>query len=561
VKAVYERREDLTLSPEQSKLLENTYRDFVRGGANLDSTAKKRLRAINEELSMLSLRFSQNLLKETNSYRLVIDRKEDLAGLPAGAVQSAAELARKTNLSDKWVFTLQKPSLIPFLQYAQNRALREKIFKAYINRGDNGNTSDNKEIIERIASLRVVRAQLLGYKTHADYVLEENMAKQPQAVYDFLQKVWQPALRVAEKERDALQAMIRNEGGTFPLQAWDWWYYAEKVKKAEYDVEENALRPYFRMENVRQGAFDVAGKLYGIRFVERLDIPRYADDVQVFEVQRKDGSHVGIIYTDYYPRAGKGPGAWMGSFRAHERIEDTVVTPVVYNVGNFSRPAGDTPALLTLDEVETLFHEFGHALFGLLSGRSYRGLSLPRDGIELPSQIMENWAFEPEVLRSYARHYQTGEQIPEELIAKINKSETFNQGFATVEYVAASLLDMDWHTLTDTTQVNATAFEQASMNRMHIIPEIVSRYRSPNFAHIFSSGYSAGYYSYLWAEVLDADAFEAFKDRGLFDRATAEAFRKNILDQGGTEEMMVLYERFRGKKPSVEPLMKKRGLL
>jgi peptidyl-dipeptidase Dcp len=561
IRAVHEKRGELALTTEDAKLLDNTFRDFVRGGANLGPEAKQRLRAINEELSALSLRFSQNLLKETNSYRLIVERQEDLAGLPPAVIQSAAALGEKAGMSGKWVFTVQKPSLIPFLQYAQNRSLREKLFKAYINRGDNNNPNDNKRILARIAALRVARARLLGYRTHAEYVIEENMAKTPAAVNDLLQRVWQPALKVAQKERDAMQAMIRHEGGTFTLQAWDWWYYAEKVKKAEYDVDENALRPYFRMENVRQGVFDVAGKLFGIRFVPRPDIPRYADDVDVFEVQRFDGSHVGILYTDYFPRPGKSPGAWMGSFRGRERIGDTVVTPVVYNVGNFSRPAGDTPALLTLDEVETLFHEFGHGLFGLLSGRSYRNLPLPRDGVELPSQIMENWALVPEVLRSYARHYKTQEPIPEEVIEKIKKSQKFNQGFATVEYVAAALLDMDWHSLTDTAEVDANAFERRTCDRIRLMPEIAPRYRSSNFGHIFSGGYSAGYYNYLWAEVLDADAFEAFKEHGLFDRKTAESFRKNILELGGTEDLMLLYERFRGRKPSVEPLMKKRGLL
>jgi peptidyl-dipeptidase Dcp len=561
VKAVYEHRKEAMLTPEDSMLLENTYKDFVRGGANLSQEGKVRLRAMNQELSMLSLKFGQNLLKETNGYRLVVERKEDLAGLPPAAVSGAAELAKRAGLEGKWIFTLQKPSLIPFLQYAQNRALREKLFNAYINRGDNGNASDNKEILSRIASLRVARSQLLGYPTHADYVLAENMAKNPGNVFEFLQKLWGPALKVAGQERDAMQALIKKEGVTFRLKPWDWWYYAEKVKKAQYDLDEDDLRPYFQMENVRRGAFDVASRLYGIRFVERTDIPCYADDVQSFEVLNNDGSHIGVLFTDYYPRGGKGPGAWMGSFRQHERIGDSIVTPVVYNVGNFSRPAGTVPGLLSLDEVETLFHEFGHALFGLLSGRSYRNLGLPRDGSELPSQIMEHWAFEPEVLRSYARHYATGKPIPDALIEKIQNTKRFNQGFTTVEYLAASFLDMEWHTLKDTVRVDPVGFEKQTFADLELIPEIVSRYRSPYFSHIFSGGYSAGYYSYIWAEVLDADAFEAFKEKGLFDQATAQSFRRNILERGGTEDPMTLYERFRGKKPSIEPLLKQRGLL
>jgi peptidyl-dipeptidase Dcp len=561
VKAVYERRKEARCTPEDSMLLENTYKDFVRGGANLSQEGKVRLRAMNQELSMLSLKFGQNLLKETNGYRLVVERKEDLAGLPPAAVSGAAELAKKAGLEGKWIFTLQKPSLIPFLQYAQNRALREKLFKAYVNRGDNGNASDNKEILSRIASLRVARAQLLGYPTHADYVLAENMAKNAGKVFELLQKLWGPALKVAGQEKDAMQALIEKEGETFRLKPWDWWYYAEKVKKAQYDLDEDDLRPYFQMENVRRGAFDVASRLYGIRFVERTDIPCYADDVQSFEVLNNDGSHIGVLFTDYYPRGGKGPGAWMGSFRQHERIGDSIVTPIVYNVGNFSRPSGTVPGLLSLDEVETLFHEFGHALFGLLSGRSYQNLRLPRDGSELPSQIMEHWAFEPEVLRAYARHYTTGKPIPDALVEKIQKTKRFNQGFTTVEYLAASFLDMDWHTLKDTVRVDPVGFEKQTFADLGLIPEIVSRYRSPYFSHIFSGGYSAGYYSYIWAEVLDADAFEAFKEKGLFDQSTAQSFRRNILERGGMEDPMTLYERFRGKKPSIEPLLKQRGLL
>ena len=560
VKAVFDMRAHLKLDPAGSMLLENTYKDFVRNGASLTPEAKQRLRALNDELSMLSLKFNQNLLKETNGYRMVVDKKEDLDGLPAAVVSAAASAAERAGLPGKWVFTLQKPSWIPFLQYATNRALREKLYHAYINRGDNGNAADNKVILARIAALRAARAQVLGYKTHADYVLEENMAKNPATVNEFLNKLWKPALAVAKKERDAMQAMITREGQTFPLASWDWWYYAEKIKKAEYDLDEEALRPYFKMENVRRGAFDVASRLYGLQFIERKDIPKYADDVQVFEVKQADGSHLGILYTDYFLRGGKRPGAWMGSFRSYSRYGDTVVTPVIYNVGNFTGPADGKPALLSLEEVETLFHEFGHALFGLLSRRPYDNLGLPRDGIELPSQIMENWAMHPEVLRSYARHYATDAPIPEELIRKIEKSGTFNQGFTSVEYLEASILDMDWHTLSDTTAVDATTFERATITRLGAIPEIIPRYRSPYFAHIFSGGYSAGYYSYIWAEVLDADAFEAFKEKGLFDKVTADAFRRNILELGGTADPMALYERFRGKKPDIAPLLRKRGL-
>ena len=561
VKAVYDKHKTLRLNGEQTKLLQDTYKGFVRNGADLSADKKKPLREINEELSMLSLKFNQNVLKETNNFRLVIDNSEDLAGLPQTVVDGAADLAKKSGLEGKWVFTLQKPSMIPFLQYSSKRALREKIFKAYINRGDNSNEFDNKTIVSKMAALRVERANLLGYNTYADYVLVENMAKTPKAVYDFLTQIWEPALKVAKRERDEFQAMIGKEGGTFELQPWDWWYYAEKVRKERYDLDESELRPYFLMENVRKGAFDVATKLYGIQFVERNDVPKYLDEVQVFEVKRNDGSHIGILYTDYYPRAGKRPGAWMGSYRRQERRDGKFITPVVYNVGNFSRPAGDKPSLLSLEEVETLFHEFGHALNGLLSNRMYTGLAVPRDFVELPSQIMEHWAMEPEVLKTYALRYQTGEPIPDNLIQKIQKSARFNQGFVTVEYLAAAFLDMDWHMLTTTEPVRTNEFEQKSMEKIQLIPEIVVRYRSPYFAHIFAGGYIAGYYSYIWAEVLDTDAFEAFRENGLFDQATAKAFRENVLERSGTDDAMTLYVKFRGRKPTIEPLLKKRGLL
>lgn len=561
VKAVYEQRKKMRLNAEEAKLLEETYKDFVRGGANLIGDKRERFRKINEEISMLRLKFEDNVLKETNSFKLVIDNKEDLAGLSQTIIDGATAAAKKAKLDEKWVFTLQKPSMVPFLQYARNRSLREKLLKGYIMRGDNNNEYDDKVIISKIAALRVERAKLLGYKTFADFVLEQNMAKRPKTVYDFLNKLWKPALKVAKQERDAMQAMIKKEGGTFKLEAWDWWYYAEKIRKEKYDLDENELRPYFLLDNVRKGAFDVAGKLYGIQFVERNDIPTYSDEVKVFEVKRGDGSHVGILYTDYFPRPGKRAGAWCSSYRRQERRGDTFITPLMYNVGNLSRPAGNKPSLLSLEEAGTLFHEFGHALHGLLSNVTYRGLSVPRDFVELPSQIMEEWAFEPEVLKSYARHYQTGEIIPQTLIDKIDKSSKFNQGFATVEYLSASFLDMDWHTLTDTKPVDANAFEKKSLGKIHLIPEIVVRYRSPFFAHIFSGGYSAGYYSYIWAEVLVQDAFQAFKEKGLFDQATAKSFRENILERGGTDDAMKMYERFRGRKPTIEPLLRKRGLM
>ncbi|MEA2005829.1 MAG: M3 family metallopeptidase [Acidobacteriota bacterium] len=564
VKAVYSQKDKLSLSAEQNKLLEKYYKDFVRGGANLNEENKERLRKINQELSLLSLQFGENVLKETNAFELVIENKEDLAGLPEAVITTAAEAAKERGHEGKWVFTLHKPSMIPFLQYSEKRDLRGKIFTAYINRGNNNNELDNKTILSRIAALRVKKANILGYKTHADFVLEENMANKPENVYRFLDQLWKPALKMAKKEAKDLQEMIYKEGKKFELQPWDWWYYAEKVKKARYDLDEEMLRPYFKLENVRKGVFTVANKLYGIQFVERTDIPKYHPDVKVFEVREADGTHIGIYYTDYFPRASKRGGAWMNSLRKQSRQGGIEMTPLICNVGNFSKPVGDKPALLSFDEVTTLFHEFGHALHGLLSNSTYKKLSgtaVPRDFVELPSQIMENWASEPEVLKMYARHYESDEIIPQELLDKLKKSSHFNQGFATVEYLAASFLDMDWHTLTEPNEVDVLEFENKSLNKIGLIPEIITRYRSTYFNHIFAGGYSAGYYSYIWAEVLDADAFEAFKETSLFDQKTALAFRKNILEAGGTEAPMTLYIRFRGAEPKVEPLLKRRGLI
>jgi peptidyl-dipeptidase Dcp len=564
IKTVYEKKDELDLTEEQNMLLEKYYKDFVRGGANLDEEEKARLREINKELSVITLNFGENILKEDNRFELVIENEDDLAGLPQQVITAAAEAAKERGHEGKWVFTLHNPSMIPFLQYSQRRDLREKIFKAYINRGNNNDELDNKAILSRIAALRVERAHLLGYKTHADYVLEMNMAKKPENVYQFLDKIWKPALAVAKAEAKELQEMIEKEGNSFELQPWDWWYYAEKVKKAKYALDEEMLRPYFKLENVRDGAFYVASKLYGIQFVARDDIPKYHEDVRVFEVKDADGSHIGILYTDYFPRASKRGGAWMNSFRKQYRLEGKNIHPLITNNGNFARPTGGKPALISSENVLTLFHEFGHALHGLLSDCTYyrlSGTSVPRDFVELPSQIMENWAFEPEVMMVYAKHYETGEAIPQELVDKMKKASLFNQGFAAVEYLAASYLDMDWHTLTEPKEPDALEFETESLNRIGLIPEIVVRYRSPYFRHIFSGGYSAGYYSYIWAEVLDADAFEAFKETSLFDRETALSFRKNILEKGGTEDPMKLYIRFRGAEPKVEPLLKRRGLI
>ena len=563
IKTVYEKKDMLNLNPEQKTLLKKYYEDFVRGGANLNEEEKAVLREINKELSLLTLKFGENILKEDNGFELVIESEDDLVGLPAAIVAGAEEAARERGHEGKWIFTLHKPSWIPFLQYSPRRELREKIYTAYCSRGNNNNEYDNKEILSKIAALRVKKAHIMGYKTHSDFMLEINMAKEPKNVYKFLTQIWKPALKRARMEVKDMQAIIDREGGGFTLEPWDWWYYAEKVKQEKYALDEGMLRPYFKLENVRQGAFEVANKLYGITFSERTDIPRYHEDVTVYEVKEADGKHVGILYTDYFPRTSKRGGAWMNALRKQSRIEGKNVTPIIYNVGNFSKPTGDKPALLSWDEVITLFHEFGHALHGLLSNCTYdrlSGTSVPIDFVELPSQIMENWAAEPAVLKSYARHYETNEPIPDELINKIQKAGHFNQGFVTVEYLAASFLDMDWHTLTTTEEMDALAFESKSMKKIGLIEEIIPRYRSYYFRHIFSGGYSSGYYSYIWAEVLDKDAFQAFKETSLFDQATAQSFRKNIISAGSTDDPMVLYKRFRGAEPKIDALLEGRGL-
>jgi peptidyl-dipeptidase Dcp len=561
-KSVYEQKDGLDLTPEQSMLLEKTYKGFVRGGANLSEEKKARFREINEELSVLSVKFAKNVLDETNAFAMVLE-EENLAGLPPSVISAAAEAAEEKGHQGKWVITLHKPSFIPFLQYSEKRELREKVFQAFANIGNNGNEYDNKAHASRIAALRVERAQLLGYDTHADFILEEYMAKKPENVTNLLLQVWEPALAKAKREAQEFQAKIAKEGKDFRLQPWDWWYYAEKVKMAKYDLDDSALRPYFKLENVRQGAFDVATKLYGITFYYLEDMPIYHEDVRVIEVKDADGSHVGILYVDYFPRASKQGGAWMSPFRKQHKEDSENIPPVIVNVGNFTKPTADKPALISFDDALTLFHEFGHALHGLLSDCTYETLSgtdVATDFVELPSQIMENWASDPVVIKTYARHYETGEPIPDELIAKIKKAGTFNQGFANVEYLASCFLDMDWHTLKNAEEKDCAAFEKASMEKIGLIPEIIPRWRSTYFGHIFASGYSAGYYSYLWSEVLDADAFQAFKETSLFDQKTATAFRKNILEKGGTEDPMTLYLRFRGSEPKIEPFLKREGL-
>ena len=563
VKAVYEQKDQLNLNQEQARLLEITYKDFIRSGAALNEADKNRLREINMELSKLALQFSDNVLKETNQYMLVIDKEEDLAGLPESVIAAAATTAKNKGLEGKWVFTLHNPSRLPFLQYSERRELREALLKAYINRGDNDNEFDNKAIINKMVNYRIERSNLLGYNTFADYALENKMAQTPEAVFDLMAKIWERALPQAQKEAKELQAYINKEGGKFKLEAWDWWYYTEKVRKEKFDLDEAELKPYFKMENVREGIFMVANRLYGLNFKQLDNVDVYHPEVEVFEVSDADGSLIGLFYTDYYPREGKRSGAWMSSLRKQQVLNGQHVHPHIYNVGNFTRPVGNTPALLSIDEVETMFHEFGHALHGLLSKCTYNslsGTSVSRDFVELPSQIMENWCMHPEGLKLYAKHYETGEIIPDELIAKIQASNTFNQGFTTVELVSAAYLDMFWHVLDKSQDFDVRAFETEQLTRLGLIPEIIVRYRSTNFIHIFKNNYSAGYYSYLWSEVLDADGFGLFEEKGIFDQTSATSFRKNVLERGNTDEPMNLYRAFRGADPNPEALLLRRGL-
>lgn len=564
VNKVYNGRTALDLSPEQEKLLEETYKTFVRRGANLPADAKEQLRSINEQLSLLTLEFGENILTETNNFQMVVEDEAQLAGLPENVIKSGAEAASEEGMDGKWLFTVHKPSMLPFLQYSEVRPLREKLFKAYMNLGNNNNEYDNKEVLKKMVNLRIDRANLLGYESHADYVLADRMAENPENVYDLITEIWTSALPVAKKEAELLQEMIYKEGHDFKLQPWDWWYYAEKVRKAEYDLDEEQLRPYFKLENVREGVFGLANRLFGLTFEEIRDIPKPHPDANAFEVKEEDGSHVGILFMDFHPRQSKRGGAWMSSYRKQYQHDGEYIHPVITNVCNFSKPTGNKPALLSLDEVHTLFHEFGHALHGLLSDCTYPSLSgtaVPRDFVELPSQIMENWVLEPELLKSYAKHYETGEVIPDSLISKIKESALFNQGFAMAEYLAASFLDMDYHTLTEPLTEDVLAFEMNAMDEIGLIDEIIPRYRSTYFRHIFASGYSAGYYSYIWAEVLDADAYEAFKENGIFDKETARAFRENILARGGTQDPMMLYKQFRGDEPNINALLKRKGLV
>ena len=565
VKAVYDQRESLDLTPEQMRLLTETYKSFADNGANLPAEQKERLKAINEELDLLSLQFGRNVVAETNNCQFFVTDEAELKGLPESAKAAAAEDAAAAGHPGKWLFTPKRTSFTPVLQYCENRELRRQVLMDYTTRANHDNDNDNKAVIIREMQLRIERAKLFGYDNPADYILKDCMAKDSKTVDAFLQSVWAPSLIAAKREAAELQKLLDADLPGEKLQPWDWWFYAEKLRKAKYALDEEEVKPYFELDNVRKGAFGVATKLYGLQFEPLTDMPVYNPEVEVFKVTDAEGELIGILYTDYFPRAGKRPGAWMNNILPqYVDAEGVDHRPVIINVGNFNKPAAGNPSLLSMDDVETLFHEFGHALHGLLSRAHYKSLSgtnTPRDFVELPSQFMENYAYEPEVLRTYAFHYQTGEVIPDELIAKINAAGKFNQGFVTTELLSASILDMDFHELTTADNLDVNAFEQQSLSRMGMIPEIIVRYRPTFYNHIFTTGYEAGYYSYTWSAVLDADAFAAFKETGnLFDAETAARFR-HLLEQGGTRDAQELYLEFRGKDADPQHLLRRKGFI
>lgn len=548
----------IQLTTEQHYLLDKYYKEFVRSGAGLDAQKQERLREINKQLSTLTIEFGNHVLADNNDYLLVVDKKEDLAGLPDAVIAGAAQEAKAHGKDGKWVFTLQESSRTPLLQYAQNRELRKNIYQAYTSLGNRGNANDNKEVLKKVLALRLEKAQLMGFNNFAEYQLADNMAKNPKNALDLLYGLWEYSIKNAKAEAAELQKIMDREGKGEKLEAWDWWYYAEKLRQEKYDLNEDAIKPYFSQEDVHNGLCTVVNKLYGITLTPCDSISVYNKDVKTYIVKDADGSLFGVFYSDYMPRASKRSGAWMSNFREQQEG----VRPLIYNVASFTKPAGDLPSLLTIDEARTMYHEFGHALHGLLTQCKYKGVSgtsVAQDFVELPSQIMEHWAVEPEVLKMYAKHYQTREVIPDSLIAKIENQALFNQGFMTTELLAAAILDMEMHCLTTMEGFDVLQFEKQLMDKLGLIPQIAPRYRSTYFNHIMG-GYAAGYYSYIWAERLDTDAFEAFKEHGLFDQATATSFRKNILEKGGSDDPMKLYVTFRGAEPSLDALLKTRGL-
>lgn len=565
IKTVYDNRDASKLDKQQKRLVEKIYKSFVRSGANLDGDAKKEFAEINGELAKLSFNFSKNLLAENARFSMLLN-EEETQDLPSAVRNSARDAAKAAGHGENsYLFDISKPSMLPFLTYSGNRELREKIYKAYIEKCSHGDELDNNDIINRIIELRTRKAKLLGFNTYAEYIIDNNMAKNPVNVYGLLDEVWIPALERAKGELADMRQLKLSESGNDSFSSWDWWYYAEKIRKQKYDMSQDELRPYFSLENVKQGIFELSNRLYGITF-KPVVLPVYNEEVSSYEVFGEDGKLLGILYLDMHPRAGrKGQGAWCGTFREQTYKNGERVVPLVYIVANFTRPTRGVPALLDLDETKTFFHEFGHALHSLFSDVKYKGLlSVENDFVELPSQIMENWATEPEVLKSYAIHWSNGKVIPEHLIDRIRKSAYFNQGFETVEMVSASYADMDIHNMPEYSKLDVNKYTRQILNEQRgLISQIEPRYNYPYFLHIFDSGfsYSAGYYGYLWAEVLDKDAYQAFVETDdIFDKKTAERFRREILSKGGTEDGMVLYQNFRGRQPSRLPLLRARGL-
>ncbi len=563
VKEVYETTDTTTLTKEQNKLLQESYKGFVRSGANLDSLGQAKLRELNSEISLLQLTFSQNMLAETNAFQLFIEDEKDLAGLPQSLIDNAAEAATSAGQEGKWLFTLHNPSVMPFLQYAENRDLRQKMYEGYTNRGNNNNENDNKDVVRRLIEARIAKAKLMGYNDYATLALETRMAKTTEAVCTLFDQVWPSVLKKANEELKDIKAEIRKEGKNFEPMGWDWSYYANKAKQAKYAMDENELRPYLKLENVRDGMFLLANKLYGVSFTQIDSIPVPHPEATAFECKDADGTHLGVLYLDFFPRASKRGGAWCGRYRNQTYADGQRKAPIVTVVCNFSKPAAGQPSLLTADEASTMFHEFGHALHSLFADVHYYGIaSVPRDFVELPSQVMEHWVFEPEMLALYARHYETGEVMPTSLVQKLEKSGKYGQGFATAEYWAAAWLDMMFHFLKEVPEdFDVMAFEKQVMDDIRLPKQIAPRYRTTYFNHTMGGGYTAGYYSYFWSEVLDADAYEAFKETGnIFNTEVAAKFRQYVLTPGCIEDADVMYHNFRGAMPSIEPVLKNRGL-
>ena len=563
VKKVYDVRESLGLNAEQIKLLEDSYKGFERKGALLKGEDKERYRAISTELSKLTLQFGENVLAETNDFKLHITNEEDLSGIPEAIKAAAAEVA-KNEEKQGWIFTLQYPSYVPFMKYAENRELRKKMYMAFSTRANHGNDHDNKEIVTKIVNLRLEKAKLLGYENHAQFVLEERMAKTPEKVNAFLQDLLNRSIEFAKNEVAEVAAYAEKHGLNDKLQRWDFSYYSEKVKAEKFDFTEEMTKPYFQLENVIDGVLGLATNLYGITFKENKDIPVYHEEVKAYEVLDENGKYLSVLYLDFFPRSGKQGGAWMTTYGEQYIKDGKNVRPFVSLVCNFSRPTEDTPSLLTHNEVTTFLHEFGHGLHGMLANTTYKsqsGTNVYRDFVELPSQILENWGTEKEWLAQVGKHYETGEAIPDELVGKILASANFQSGYLSVRQLSFGITDMAWHTITEPFDASVMDFEDAAMAKTELFPEVEGACFSSAFSHIFAGGYAAGYYGYKWAEVLDADAFSVFKQNGIFDKATAASFRENILEKGGTKHPMDLYVAFRGQEPTLDALMERSGLV